>query len=89
MEGQMPTESNPKLKLMYWIAAAAMLISIVLDVLKSPNWYSIGGRVSLVIAMILLATAKPVETHGKKVLVYALCGVAIVLLILKIVLTPR
>ena len=84
METPDRVDSTPRLKLVYWIAAAAMTISIVLDVMKTPNWLSVGGRVSLVIAMVILATAKPVETRAKKIVVYALCAISLGLLLAKI-----
>jgi hypothetical protein len=74
-----------KVKALYWIAAAAMLIATVLAVMERPlDWMSIAGRISLIAALVLLATAKPEETRSKKVLIYALTAVALGLLLARI-----
>lgn len=86
METQTPQGRDTKLKALYWIAAAAMTIAVVLDAMKQPvNWLSIGARGALIAALVLLATAKPAETHGKKLLIYGLIAVSLGLLIAKIV----
>jgi hypothetical protein len=85
METQAPADSS-KLKPLYWLAAAAMTIAVVLDVIKPPiNWLSVGGRITLVLALVILATAKPAETRGKKLLIYGLIIVSIGLLVAKLV----
>jgi hypothetical protein len=85
METQTPQARDTKLKALYWIAAAAMSIAVVLEAMKQPvNWLSIGARGSLVAALVLLATAKPAETHGKKLLIYGLIAVSLGLLLAKI-----
>lgn len=87
MESQTPkpVDSTPKLRIMYWIAAAAMTISIVIDVLGKPvNWLSVAGRVPLVVALVLLATARPAETHAKKLAIYGLLALSIGLLLYRI-----
>jgi hypothetical protein len=87
METPTPARRDAKLKILYWIAAAAMTIAVVLDAMKQPiNWLSIGARVTLIVALVLLATAKDVETHGKKLLIYGLIAVSIALLLARIVL---
>lgn len=85
METQTPAGRDTKLKALYWIAAAAMTIAVILDAMKWPtNWLSIGARASLIAALVLLATAKPVETHGKKMLIYGLIAVSLGLLIARL-----
>ena len=85
MESQMPVRRDAKLRILYWIAAVAMTIAVILDAMKQPiNWLSIGARVALIIALVLLATAKDVETHGKKLRIYGLIAISLVLLIARI-----
>ena len=88
METQTPPTStgrDAKLKVLYWIAAAAMTIAVVLDAMKEPtNWLSIGARGSLIAALVLLATARDAETRGKKLLIYALIAISLGLLLAKI-----
>ena len=87
-ETQKRADSAAKVKPLYWIAAAAITIALVLEVMRTPNWLSIGSRVALLAALVTLATAKPVETHAKKMLIYALLGVSLALLIAKIATAP-
>ena len=85
METETPVKRDAKLKALYWIAAAAMTIAVVLDAMKQPaNWLSIGARAALIVALVLLATAKPVETHGKKLLIYGLIALSLGLLVARI-----
>jgi hypothetical protein len=85
METQTPAGTDTKLKVLYWIAAAAMTIAVVLDAMKQPtNWLSIGARGTLIAVLVLLATAKRVETHGKKLLIYGLIALSLGLLLAKI-----
>lgn len=72
-------------KLLYWIAAGAMTIAIVLEFVNAPvDYMQLGSRVALLVALVLLATARPAETRGKKVLIYALVVIAAVLLVVRI-----
>ncbi len=86
METQTPEPAaSSKLKPLYWLAAAAMTIAVVLDVIKPPiNWLSVGGRIPLILALIVLATARPAETHGKKLLIYGLIVLSIALLVARL-----
>ena len=75
-------EAARKLRPLYWIAAVAMAIAVVLEALESPpDWMAIAGRGALVAALVLLATAKPEETRAKKVVIYALAAVSLGLLL--------
>lgn len=77
---------NSRLRIVYWIVAAAMAVGVVLDAMKRPvDWLSLGSSATLIAVLVLLATAKPVETHGKKIAIYALIAVALGLLIARIV----
>lgn len=85
METQTPVKRDAKLKALYWIAAAAMTIALVLEAMKQPaNWLAIGARGSLIAALVLLATARDAETRGKKLLIYGLIAVSLGLLLAKI-----
>lgn len=86
MEPQTTPTTSPardaKLKVVYWIAAAAMAIATVLAAMQTPvDWMAIAGRGSLIAALVLLATAKPEETRAKKVVIYALVAIALGLLL--------
>ena len=87
-ETQKRADSAAKVKPLYWLAAAALTIALVLEVMKTPNWLSIGSRVALLAALVTLATAKPVETHQKKMIIYGLLGLSLGLLIAKIATAP-
>jgi hypothetical protein len=81
-----PGPIHSKLKLMYWLAAAALAIAIVLDLLDPPvNWLKFMGRVPLVIVLVMLATAKSAETRGKKMLMYGLIALSIALFLARFV----
>lgn len=87
METQGPEkmESTRNMKLFYWLAAAAMAVSAVIEMFEKPiEWVSIAGRVSLLAALLLLVTAKPVETKAKKLLIYSLAAIAAALLVAKV-----
>lgn len=72
-------------KLLYWIAAAAMAVTIVLGFVNRPvDYLELATRVALLVALVLLATARPAETRAKKVVVYALVVAAAVMLIARI-----
>jgi hypothetical protein len=78
-------EAIRKLRPVYWVAAAAMAISVVFEAMESPpDWMAIAGRGALIAALVLLATAKAEETRAKKVLIYALSAVALGLLLARI-----
>ena len=69
----------------WWIVAATMTIATVLAAMEKPiDWLAMAGRGMLIAAAVLLATAKPAETRGKKVLIYALCAVSLGLLLARI-----
>lgn len=73
------------MKVLYWIAAAALAVAIALEFVNPPaDYMKLGSRVALLGALILLATARPAETRGKKVLIYALVIVAAVLLVVRL-----
>lgn len=73
------------IKLLYWIAAAAMAITIALGFVNRPvDYLELGTRLALLVALVLLATAQPTETRSKKVLIYALVVIAAVLLVVRI-----
>lgn len=79
----LPQQKN--IKLLYWIAAAALAVAIILEIVRPPvDYMKIGSRAALLIALVLLATARPAETKWKKVLIYALVVVAAVLLVWRI-----
>lgn len=74
-----------QMKVLYWIAAAALTVAIALEFVNPPlDYLKLGSRVALLGALILLATARPAETKGKKVLIYALVIVAAVLLLVRL-----
>ena len=77
-----PVGRDKMLKAVYWVAAAAMAAATVLAAMQQPvDWMAIAGRGSLIAALVLLATAKPVETRGKKIVIYGLVAVALGLLL--------
>jgi uncharacterized membrane protein len=74
-----------QMKVLYWIAAAALTVAIALEFVDPPlDYMKLGSRVALLAALILLATARPAETRGKKTLIYALVIVAAVLLVARL-----
>ena len=81
-----PRDTNSKLKAMWWLVAAALVIATVLAALARPiDWMAIVGRSALIVAAVLLATAKPEETRSKKVLIYTLCAVSLGLLLARFI----
>jgi hypothetical protein len=87
METQTPQSSpkrDTKVRALYWIAAIAMTIAIVLDAMERIDWMSLVGRGALVAALVILATAKPEETKTKKVAIYALAAIALGLLLARL-----
>ena len=80
-----PSQFDSKLKIVYWLVAAAMLIGVVVDAMQRPvNWLSLASGGTLVAALVLLATAKPAETRGKKLAIYGLIAVSLGLLLARI-----
>ena len=84
-----PTDPSPtprrQIRILYWIAAAALTLAIALEFVNPPvSYVELGSRLALLGALILLATARPAETRGKKVLIYALVLVAAVLLVVRL-----
>ena len=76
---------DSKLKIVYWIVAAAMTIGVVVDVMQRPvNWLSLASSGTLIVALVLLATAKPAETRGKKLAIYGLIAISLGLLVARI-----
>ena len=72
-----PTTQRKSLRPLYWIAAAAMLAATVLSAVEKADWMAITGRVALLAALVLLATAKDEETKAKKLLIYALAAISL------------
>jgi uncharacterized membrane protein len=80
-----PPRKDTKLRPVWWIVAAAMTVATVLAAMERPmDWMAIAGRGALTAAAVLLATAKPEETRGKKILIYALTAVSLGLLLARI-----
>jgi hypothetical protein len=73
-----------KLKLLYWVAAAAMVIATVIEFRERPDYLRASSRVALLGALVLLATARPAESRAKKVVIYALLAIAIGLLVARL-----
>lgn len=82
---QSPERGDSKFKALYWLAAAALTVAVVLDVMEPHvDWLSIAGRVTLVAVLVLLVTAKPAETRAKKVIIYALIAISVGLFIARL-----
>ena len=82
-----PTPSssrNKAVRPLYWIAAAAMTIATVMDALDGTDWMAITGRGCLIVALVLLATAKDEETKMKKIAIYTLAAISLGLLIARL-----
>lgn len=84
-----PRDSSPtqrkQIKILYWVAAAALTAAIGLELVNPPvDYMKLASRVALLAALILLATARPAETRGKKLLIYALVIVAAALLVARL-----
>ena len=80
-----PTPPRSQMKVLYWIATAALTVAIALEFVNPPlDYMKLGSRIALLGALILLATARPAETRGKKVVIYALVIVAAVLLLVRL-----
>jgi len=90
MEPQPPQQPQPpdrgtRIKVAYWIAAALMAIAAIVSLVREADYMKAAGNLSLVAALVLLATAKPAETRAKKVLIYALVAISLGLLIARVV----
>jgi hypothetical protein len=73
------------MKVLYWLAAAALGVAIALELVNPPvDPVKLASRVALLGALILLATARPAETRGKKILIYALVALAAALLVYRL-----
>jgi hypothetical protein len=74
-----------QMKWLYWVAAAALAAAIALEFVNPPLDYTkLVSRIALLGALILLATARPAETRGKKTLIYALVILAAALLVYRL-----
>jgi hypothetical protein len=93
MANQPPASPTPdptlpqrkQMKALYWVAAAALAIATALEFVNPPVDYTKAvSRLALLVALILLATARPAETRGKKILIYALVILAAALLVYRL-----
>jgi hypothetical protein len=74
-----------QMKVLYWLAAAALAFAIALEFVNPPvDYMKLVSRVALLASLILLATARPAETRGKKILIYALVILAAALLVVRL-----
>ncbi len=81
-----PATGTPRnIKPLYWIAAIAMAIAAVLELRKEVDYLKLSSRIALIVALVMLATTKPVESRGKKVAIYVVLAIAIGLLIARMV----
>ena len=76
--------TRKNLKPLYWIAAIAMAIAMVLELRNEPDYLKASSRVALIIALVMLATAKPVESRAKKIAIYLVLAIAIGLLLARL-----
>lgn len=82
-----PRPNQSPMKILYWIAAVAMAIALVLEMREPPvDYLKVASRVALLLALVLLATARPAETKAKKGVIYALVVFAAVMLVIRLVL---
>lgn len=79
------TGTARNLKPLYWIAAVAMAIAAILELREEPDYLKASSRVALIVALVMLATAKPVESRAKKVAIYVVLAIAIGLLLARLV----
>ncbi|MEX2151738.1 MAG: hypothetical protein WD825_00265 [Gemmatimonadaceae bacterium] len=86
METQTPPTpaKRPGYKGLYWIAAGAMTVAGALAIIQDSDYLKAGGQFALVVALVLLATARPEETRAKKVAIWALLAIAIALLLVRV-----
>jgi hypothetical protein len=74
-----------QIRILYWIAAAALTLAIALEFVNPPvDYMKLVSRLALLAALILLATARQAETKAKKVLIYALVIVAAALFVIRL-----
>lgn len=78
------TGTARNLKPLYWIAAVAMAIAAILELREEPDYLKASSRVALIVALVMLATAKPVESRAKKVAIYVVLAIAIGLLLARL-----
>ena len=78
------TGARRNLKPLYWIAAVAMAIAAILELREEPDYLKASSRVALIVALVMLATAKPVESRAKKVAIYVVLAIAIGLLLARV-----
>ena len=79
------TGTARNLKPLYWIAAVAMAIAAILELREEPDYLKASSRVALIVALVMLATAKPVESRAKKVAIYVVLAIAIGLLLARLI----
>lgn len=79
------TGTARNLKPLYWIAAVAMAIAAVLELREEPDYLKASSRVALIVVLVMLATAKPVESRAKKVAIYVVLAIAIGLLLARLI----
>lgn len=79
------TGTARNLKPLYWIAAVAMAIAAILELREEPDYLKASSRVALIVALVMLATAKPVESRAKKVAIYVVLVIAIGLLLARLI----
>lgn len=86
METQTPptSEKRPVPRALYWVPAIIMAIIGVLAIVNDRDYMEAGGNFALVVALVLLATARPEETRTKKLAIYALIAISIGLLLARI-----
>jgi len=85
METPPPTSSPPdrtKLRILFWIAAAAQAVAVVLE-LRDGDYLNAAGGTALVAALLLLATARD-GSRARKIAIYTLLAVAIGLLVARV-----
>lgn len=71
-----PAKRAP-IKGLYWLAAAAMAVAGALTIVQDSDYMKAAGQFALVVALVLLATARPEETRAKKIAIYALVAISI------------
>jgi lysylphosphatidylglycerol synthetase-like protein (DUF2156 family) len=81
------TGTRRNLKPLYWIAAIAMAIAAVLELRNEPDYLKASSRLALIVALVMLATAKPAESRAKKIAIYVVLAIAVGLLLTRMVAT--
>ena len=79
------TGATRNLRPLYWIAAIAMAIAAVLELQKEPDYLKASSRLALIVALVMLATARPAESRAKKIAIYFVLAIAIGLLVARLV----